>query len=118
NNLHFHSNFAQQRKISPLYNYANTISWTKSKHSFKGGVDIRYTYTSGSETPTAPIPKATGGAGLNANQAFRNNAAMPGLTTPNETLANSLLYFQAGSINSAQQYYFLQQSTVLTDRKR
>jgi hypothetical protein len=39
---------------------------------------------------------------------------MPGLTTPNETLANSLLYFQAGSINSAQQYYFLQQSTDLT----
>ncbi len=114
NNLSCITNCAQQGNITPLYNYANTISWTKAKHAFKGGVDIRYTYTSGSETPTAPIPKATGGAGLNANNTFRNNAAIPGLTTPNETVANSLLYFLAGSINNVQQYYFLQQPNDLT----
>jgi len=114
NNFSCITNCAQQGNTTPLYNYADTISWTRSKHAFRGGVDIRYTYTSGAETPTAPIPKATGGAGLNANQTFRNNAAIPGLITTNETTANSLLYFLAGSINNVQQYYFLQQSNDLT----
>jgi outer membrane receptor protein involved in Fe transport len=114
NNFSCITNCAQQGNTAPLYNYANTISWTKSKHAFRGGVDIRYTYTSGAETPAAPIPKATGGAGLNANRTFRNNASMPGLITTNGTTANSLLYFLAGSINNVQQYYFLQQSSDLT----
>jgi hypothetical protein len=36
NNLSCITNCAQQGNITPLYNYADTISWTKSKHSFKG----------------------------------------------------------------------------------
>ena len=75
---------------------------------FKGGLDVRFTYTRGSETPTAPIPKASGGAGLNPNQAFSNSANFPGLVGTNQTMANSLLYFLAGSVNVANQYYFIQ----------
>jgi hypothetical protein len=104
---------AQQGNITPLYDFADTITWTRGKHAFRGGVDIRYAYTSGSETPTAPIPRATGGAGLNPNQSFGNNTALPGLVTANQTTANSLLYFQAGSVNQVFQYYFLQQSKDL-----
>src|SRR5688572_29243242 len=114
NNFSCITNCAQQGNITPLYDYADTISWTKGKHAFKGGVDLRFTYTSGAETPTAPIPKATGGAGQNANQSFANNPQLPGLVSNAQTVANQLLYFQAGSINVAQQYYFLQQSTDLT----
>ncbi|HLQ75913.1 MAG TPA: hypothetical protein VK210_01080, partial [Terriglobia bacterium] len=73
----------------------------------------RYAYSSGSETPTAPIPRATGGAGQNPNQTFANTTLFPGLVSANQMLANSLLYFQAGSVNSVFQYYFLQQSKDL-----
>jgi hypothetical protein len=104
---------AQQGNVTPLYDYADTLSWTKGKHAFKGGVDIRYAYTSGSETPTAPIPRATGGGGLNPTNAFANNSSLPGLVAANQTTANSLLYFQAGSMASVFQYYFLQQSKDL-----
>jgi hypothetical protein len=104
---------AQQGNRTPLYDYADTLSWIKGKHNFKGGVDIRYAYTSGSETPTAPIPRATGGAGQNPNQAFANNPNLPGLVAANQTTANSLLYFQSGSVNQVFQYYFLQQSKDL-----
>src|SRR5262249_26611255 len=72
------TNCAQQGNKTPLYQYADTISWTKGKHAFKGGGEFRYGYSRGSETPTAPTPRATGGAGLNPNQAFSNNPAMPG----------------------------------------
>ena len=68
----------------------------QGKHAFKGGVDFRFAYTRGSETPTAPIPKATGGAGLNPNQAFQNTTNFPGLVANNQTMANSLLYFLLG----------------------
>src|SRR6058998_1610793 len=104
NNYFCLTNCAQQGNKSPLPSYADTISWTKRKHSFKGGFDTRFTYTRGSETPTAPIPKATGGAGLNPNAAFANATNFPGLVSSNQTTANGLLYFLAGSVASAQQY--------------
>ena len=103
----------QQGNITPLYDYADTVSWTQGKHAFKAGVDIRYAFSRGSETPTAPIPRATGGAGQNPNQSFANNPLLPGLVAANQTIANQLLYFQAGSVNSVFNYYFLQQSKDL-----
>jgi hypothetical protein len=101
---------AQQGNYTPLWQYADTLSWTKGKHAFKSGVDVRITFTKGYETPTAPIPKAFGGAGQNPMQRFRNNPAMPGLVSNNETVANSLLYFLSGSLNNAQMYYHIYDS--------
>lgn len=101
---------AQQGNYTPLYQYADTVTWSKGKHTYKGGVDIRIGFTKGFETPTAPIPKALGGAGQNPNQKFSNNAAMPGLVANNQTVANSLLYFLSGSLNLAQQYYHIYDS--------
>src|SRR5262245_31765472 len=105
---------AQQGNHTPLFDYADTLSWNKGKHGFKGGADVRITYSRGYETPTAPIPKATGGAGLNPTQVFRNNAAMPSLVANNETIANQMLYFLAGSLNNAQQYYYIESPDQLT----
>jgi hypothetical protein len=101
---------AQQGNYTPLFEYADTLSYTRGRHAFKGGVDVRIGYTKGYETPTAPIPKALGGAGQNANQTFSNNPALPGLVANNQTVANSLLYFLSGSLNSAQMYYHIYDS--------
>jgi len=115
---------AQQGNKTPLYDYADTMSWSKGKHAFKGGVDVRLSYTRGSEAGTPTIPRAVGGAGLNANQAFSNTTNFPGFAPNNQTMANSLLYFLAGSVSNAQQLYFIQspnhQNKWMTylDRKR
>jgi len=100
---------AQQGNVTPLYQYGDTLSWTRGKHAFKGGAEYRTGHSRGSETPTAPIPKATGGTTTSfANQSFLNNPNLPGLVSTNQTLANQLLYFMSGSVASAQQYYFIQ----------
>src|SRR6266699_193368 len=109
NNFSCLTNCAQQGNKTPLFNYGDTISWTKGKHGFRGGADLRFTYTRGSETPTAPIPKAVGGAStLNTVQAFSNQTNFPGLVNNNQTVAGQLLTFLAGSVQSASQYYFIQ----------
>ena len=91
-----------------MSSYADTLSWNKGKHAFKGGIETRFTYTRGSDTPTAPIPRAAGGAGLNPVTAFANAANFPGLVSTSQTTANSLLYFLSGSVDNAFQYYFIQ----------
>lgn len=108
NNFMCFTNCAQQGNTSPLYQYSDTLSWTRSSHSFKFGGEFRIGQSKGAETPSAPIPKATGGAGLNPNTAFQNQTTFPGLVTNNQTTANSLLYFLSGSMTSAQQYYYIQ----------
>jgi hypothetical protein len=101
---------AQQGNYTPLFQYSDTLSWTKGKHAFKGGAEARIGYTKGYETPTAPIPKAFGGAGQNPNQRFTNNPAMPGLVANNRAVADSLLYFLSGSLDRAQMYYHIYDS--------
>jgi hypothetical protein len=102
---------AQQGNYTPLFEYADTLSYTRGKHAFKGGVDIRFAFSKGYETPTAPIPKAFGGAGQNPNLKFSQAANFPGLVANNQATANSLLYFLSGSLDHAQMYYHIYSST-------
>lgn len=102
---------AQQGNYTPLFQWADTLSYTRGKHAFKAGLDLRYTFTYGYETPSAPIPKALGGAGNNPNTKFTANAGIPNFVANNVTNANSLLYFLAGSLNSAQMYYYIYSPT-------
>jgi hypothetical protein len=111
NNYSCQTNCAQQGNKTPLFNYADTLSWTQGKHTFKGGVDLRYTYTRGSETPTPTIARATGGGQQNLPvTAFANTTNFTGLVTNNQTTATSMLYFLSGSVASANQIYFIQSS--------
>ena len=109
NNYSCLTNCAQQGNKTPLYDYADTLSWTHGKHAFKGGVDVRFAYTRGSETGTPTIARATGGgqASLPAT-AFANTTNFPGLVPNNQGTAQSMLYFLSGSLASANQIYFIQ----------
>jgi hypothetical protein len=105
---------AQQGNKSPMSTYADTVSWVRGKHAFKGGAEYRSGYSNGWASPTAPIPQGQGGPGLNPTQAFQNTANFPSMAATNQTLAAQLLYFLSGSADRVQQYYFLQNSKDLS----
>src|SRR5262249_9863769 len=116
--------------LSPLYNYADTLSWSKGKHTFKGGVEIRLPRTAGNGS-TQPYPTVTMGnntAAASTLSPFSTvtnlgtelprflNATPTGVTglTAARATASNLLYFLNGSVNNATQQYWVNNSTNVT----
>lgn len=118
--------------LSPLYNYADTLSWSKGKHTFKGGAEIRLPRSAGNGStqpyPTVALGNNAGAATTLAPFSTVTNLttelpgflnATPtgsGLTAPRATAAN-LLYFLNGSVNNATQQYWINNATNLTSGK-
>jgi len=93
---------------STLWTIADSLSWAKAKHSFKGGVEVRLGRTRGLNSLNG-IPHVTGGAG---NVGVPSNAfTTPGLLTQNETTASNLLLTLNGSINTVSQAFILNDPT-------
>lgn len=87
-------------RMTPVYQYSDTISWLKGKHSFRGGAEIRFVSSAGYDA-FAVQPRATVGAGAVPVQNIANVAGI-GLNT---NLAQSLLLDLSGSIGNAFQTY-------------
>lgn len=108
-----------QRDITPLYSYADTLSWTKGKHGLKYGGELRFAKSKaiqnglgfggtdaihgravGGDSPLAAIPAAAIGT-----------ANMPGLAGNANSGSNQrmrgLLSYLAGSVSSINQAYFI-----------
>ncbi|PYS36434.1 MAG: hypothetical protein DMG14_24405, partial [Acidobacteria bacterium] len=84
---------------TPLYSYTDNLTWTRGKHSFKGGGEVRFAHSRfdddvdgnnwsayarafGGETPLSPIlniDAAHIGAGLQGTSTTGNNLAMRSL---------------------------------------
>jgi len=98
---------AQQGNYTPLFQYADTLTWSKGKHTYKGGSMFRIGYARRAiETPTAPIPKAFRRRGLRTpNQKFSNKYrnARSGGQQP-DALPIAFFTFLSGSLNLTQQY--------------
>ena len=102
---------------TPLYSFGDTLSWTKGTHSFKFGGEVRLTRSVGyNGIPARPRPLITGGDGVNtpANIAPTQGATnrLPGLVTTGgansaQSTARNLLYFMHGSIDQANQLYWI-----------
>jgi hypothetical protein len=91
---------------APLYNYADTLSWTRGHHAFKFGGELRLTRSDGFSG--AIYPTVTGGAGGNNSPIATSltgiaNPLQPLMTT--RTNAANLLYLLNGSVNSATTAY-------------
>jgi hypothetical protein len=104
--------------VTKLWNYADTISWTKGKHAVKFGADIRRSSSAGTNN-TNIIPTLTGGAG-NAAVTGINTTNMPGLMgtagalgTGNLGRMENILMYLSGSIGTINQLYFLQHGNRL-----
>ena len=105
---------AIQNNTTPLTSFADSVSWNKGKHAFKGGVERLYTHTTGVSTADNTMPQGTGGNSvLNPVTAFTNTTNFPGLTSTVQTTAQQLLAFMAGSVASASQRYYITSPTQL-----
>jgi len=111
---------------TPLYDYADTFSWSHGRHALKFGAEYRRTGSNGfNSTGGSVIPNITGGAstGLTSILASTGNtgifatqlpdflsAAPQGATSARAASAN-LLYFMNASIASASQLYWIDDAT-------
>jgi len=117
-NAPFETNFGSLGNENPLYNFADTVRWTKGAHSLRIGGELRMTRSNGYNFLPRPIPRLVGGAG-NLNASVTNlfeggvaatpttQAGLPGATTTMRDNVRNLLYFMAGSIGSGDQGYWI-----------
>jgi hypothetical protein len=114
---------------STLYSYGDTLSWSKGKHAFKFGGELRLPRNAGNGG-TDPYPSVALGnnAGSSLTISPFNTAAnfpeLNGLINSSlvagvnpRTDATSLLYFLSGSVNNASQFYYIQNFSNVTDKR-
>ena len=108
------TNAETRQSKSPLYSYADNLSWTKGAHAFKIGGELRYS-ASRSGNDTNFTPRAVLGVGGPAITGV-DNVAIPGLTGNNQTLARNLLTDLSGSVASIVQAFDLRDPKDLVFR--
>src|SRR5262249_35075225 len=105
--------------LNPLWNYADTLSWSRGRHSFKFGGEVRLPRTDGNGL-LQPYPSVTyGNASATATPSPFGTAAnfateLPGLLSTAVQGGNAargdvtnLLYYLSGSVASASHPYWV-----------
>jgi len=101
---------------SPLWNFADTLSWTRGRHALKFGGEVRLTSSNGyNNIPQFPWPRVNGGAGSNPSTLGTTIAAintMQGSTTVGDKAnAANMSLFLNGSISNASMLYWITSQT-------
>lgn len=86
-------------RVSPVYQFSDSVSWVKGRHAFKGGGEIRFVSSAGFDTFNT-MPRVSLGAG---GVPVQNITTIPGLGQ--NTGAQTLLTDLAGSVNSVTQVF-------------
>jgi hypothetical protein len=110
----YYGGFGQWREgLNPQKTIADSISWTRGAHAFKGGVEWRFTQSNGFNDPDV-TPRANYGAGGFPATGIDNTfTCCAGLTSTNANLARNILYELAGSIGTIQQSFVMKNSKDL-----
>jgi hypothetical protein len=98
---------------SPLYNFADTLSWTRGTHAFRMGAELRLTRSDGYSGDV--LPEASGGAGGNPSALTSAIAALPGQLANTRTNAANMLYLLSGSVDSASMLYWIDSDEDVKD---
>jgi hypothetical protein len=123
-NSHYSTQPGTNGNYTPLYNYADTLSWTKGQHAFKFGGEVRISSTNGYNTgilgfhPTPSLRGGSGGITATGISTFNANTApngLPGLTNNDQNRARDLLYFLSGSVNEARMMYWIDSPDDVTN---
>jgi len=101
-------------EVSPRWIYADTLSWTRGRHSFKFGGEYRLSSSKstlgGSVQTGANLPTAAIGNGFLAAVGGIGRPGLAGSTTTgNQQVAENMLTFLSGSLGSLQQGRFINQ---------
>jgi hypothetical protein len=104
-----------------MFTYGDTLSWTKGKHAFKVGGEMRRQNSWAKDTGvgTTAVPRALGGDAPSAQipTGAISTTNMPGLagitTTGNNARMRQLLSFLSGSLGSITQAFYMQNPTKL-----
>jgi len=99
-----------------LWTYGDSLSWTKGRHTFKAGGEIRRGNSLGYDAGIAPttVPRAASGdaPGAPVSTGAISGTTVPGLagtsTTGNNLAMRQLLNFMSGSLASVTQLRFMQ----------
>jgi hypothetical protein len=103
-----------------LWTYGDSLSWTKGKHAFKMGGEVRRGNSLGYDAGIAPttIPRANSGDAPNATITAISSTNMPGLAgtslAGNNLAMRQLLQFLTGSLTSITQLRFMQDPKKLS----
>jgi len=93
---------ATRGQSSPLYNYGDTLSWTKGKHAFRSGFEARFTSSAGFNGSDNPdwykFPLVTVS---NPAVPVTGISTISGLVGTNVTTAQNLLLDLSGSVSGA-----------------
>jgi Carboxypeptidase regulatory-like domain len=89
-----------QGRISPFYQFADTVTWQKGRHSFKGGVEVRFVSTNGFNSFDV-LPRVNIGSGGAAVQNINNISGIGN----NNTTATNILNNLTGSVASVDQAF-------------
>ena len=101
-------------EVSPRWVYADNLSWTRGKHSFKFGGEYRLSSTKstnqGSVQTGANRPTATMGNATLAQVTGIGRSGLAGTTAIGEQLAENLLTFLSGSLSGLREGRFINQA--------
>ena len=89
-----------QGRITPVYQYGDTITWMKGAHAFIGGAELRFVSTNGFNSFSV-MPRAALGAG---GVSVQNISNIPGIGQ-NTSTANNILYDLTGSVSRFYQVF-------------
>jgi hypothetical protein len=92
---------------APLSSFTETLTWTKGSHAFKGGVEFRFGSSKG-WAAGGLMPIVTGGPGAIPVTGIDK---VPGLLSPNQTLAQNLLLTLAGSVDTISEKFETREPT-------
>jgi hypothetical protein len=121
-NAPFETGAAFLGNFNPLFNFADTVRWSRGSHSLRFGGDLRLTRSDGYNFLPRNIPLLTGGAGnlpgsATGILASTETGGMTGLTTGMRDDARELLYFMAGSIGGGTTGYWINSPDDVDDAR-
>ena len=111
----FADNFIQagqtRGQTSPIYSFTDTTSWTRGKHAFKTGVELRFSSSRGfnfGDDPKLLFPTVTLGA---TGVPVTGIATIAGLAGGNVNTAQNLLIDLSGSVSNVSRTFYIQKPT-------
>lgn len=100
--------FRAQGRVTNTYNLQDNATWVKGRHTFQFGFHSQLIRV---ESYNEAAITATYNIGISANNNINIDAALPGISAADRTIANNLLAFHAGFLTTANQTFNVKDRT-------